>query len=69
MAARRPDVAMSLVSREVVDTTGTVLRELKSRVEQVGGTAGLVHAPAHPDMHKPTHPQTQTPADPDTHIP
>jgi len=41
VAARRPDVRMALVSREVVDTTGTVLRELKDRVEQVRGVPYL----------------------------
>lgn len=32
---RRPDVTMQLVSREVVDSSGMVLRELKDRVEKV----------------------------------
>jgi len=38
---RRPDVTMQLVSREVVDSSGMVLRELKDRVEKVRGVPYL----------------------------
>ena len=38
---RRNDVHLSLLSRELVDNTGRVLRALKERVEQVRGVPYL----------------------------
>jgi hypothetical protein len=38
---RRNDVYLSLLSRELVDNTGRVLRALKERVEQVRGVPYL----------------------------